>query len=114
MSAHTELIDGQLEAYRTRDLERFLTFFAPDVTVTDFDGNVLMQGLEGIRANYEPLFANSPNLTVEIISRLESGNFVVDLEHLEGFNNPPYPPVFDAGCAYRISEGKIDAMKFLL
>jgi hypothetical protein len=114
MSAMTELIDAQVEAYRARDLGRFLGFFAPDAVVTDFDGNVLMQGVEGMRANYAPLFTNSPDLTVEVKLRIETGPFVIDLEHLEGFNNPPYPQVFDAGCVYRIAEGKIIAMKFLL
>jgi uncharacterized protein (TIGR02246 family) len=114
MSATTELIDAQLEAYRARDLERFLAFFARDVAVTDFEGNVLMQGLEGMRENYAPLFDNSPELTVEITSRIETGPFVVDLEHLEGFNHPPYPQVFDAACVYRIVDGTIIAMKILL
>jgi len=92
MSAIAELIDAQVEAYRARDLDKFLSFFAHDVVVTDFDGNVLMEGVEGIKANYEPLFANSPNLTVEITSRIETGQFIIDLEHLEGFNNPPHIP----------------------
>jgi uncharacterized protein (TIGR02246 family) len=110
----TELIDAQLEAYRARDLDRFLTFFAHDVMVTDFDGKDLMQGVEGMRANYAPLFTNSPDLSVEIRGRIESGPFVVDLEHLEGFINPPYPQTFDAGCVYRVNDGKITAMKILL
>jgi uncharacterized protein (TIGR02246 family) len=114
MSTTTEVIDAQLKAYRARDLEGFLAHFAHDVQVTDFDGNVLMQGIEDLRANYEPLFANSPELTVEIKSRIDTGDFVIDLEHLEGFNNPPYPQVFDAGCVYRVSGEKISAMKFLL
>lgn len=114
MSAMTELIDAQLEAYRARDVDRFLAHFALGIAVTDFEGTVLMEGIEGMRANYEPLFANSPELTVEIRSRIETGSFVVDLEHLEGFNHPPYPQVFDAGCVYRIADGKIAAMKLLL
>jgi hypothetical protein len=110
----TELIDAELDAYRARDLNRFLAFFAQDVAVTDFEGSVLMHGVEGMRANYGPLFANSPDLTVAIKSRIETGPFVIDLEHVVGFNNPPYPHAFDAGCVYRIADGKIIAMKLLL
>lgn len=114
MSANTELIDNEVEAYRARDLERFLGFFTEDVNVTDFDGNVLMHAIDGLRSNYEPLFQNSPDLKVEVLSRIESGGFVIDLEHLEGFINPPYPETFDATCIYLVKDGLISAMKFLL
>jgi hypothetical protein len=114
MSSNTELIDSEVDAYRDRDLDRFLSFFDEDVVVTDFEGNVLMNGIEGLRSNYQPLFENSPDLTVEVVSRIESGAFVVDLEHLEGFVNPPYPQIFDATCIYLVRDGMIAAMKFLL
>jgi hypothetical protein len=39
---------------------------------------------------------------------------VVDLEHLDGFVNPPYPQTFDATCIYLVKDGIISAMKFLL
>jgi hypothetical protein len=108
------VIDAQIEAYRARDLDRFLSFFAHDVVVTNFDGVVLMDGVEAMRDHYAPLFADSPDLTVEITSRIEAGSFVVDLEHLEGFHMAPYPESFDAGCVYRVAGDKIAAMKFLL
>jgi hypothetical protein len=114
MSANTELIDNEVEAYRDRDLDTFLSFFAEDVAVTDFEGNVLMRGIDGLRSNYEPLFENSPDLAVDVVSRIESGGFVVDLEHLDGFVNPPYPQTFDATCIYLVKDGIISAMKFLL
>ena len=114
MSDAREVIDAQIAAFRERDLEGYLVFFADDVVVTDFAGHVLMEGLAGVRASYEPLFANSPDLSVDIISRIEIGDFVVDLEHLEGFNNPPFPVVFDAGVVYHVNDDKIAAMKFLM
>ena len=54
MSYVSDLIDAEVGAYRARDLELFLDFFSHDVVVTDFDGNVLMKGIEGLRENYEP------------------------------------------------------------
>jgi hypothetical protein len=114
MSAISELIDGEVAAYRDRDLDRYLSFFAEDVVVTDFEGNVLMRGIEGLRSNYQPLFENSPDLAVDIVSRIESGGFVVDLEHLDGFVNPPYPRTFDAAVIYLVKDAKISAMKILM
>jgi hypothetical protein len=45
----TDVVDRQIAAFRDRDLDRFLAFYAADVKVRDFDGNVLMDGLEGMR-----------------------------------------------------------------
>jgi hypothetical protein len=114
MSVNSDLIDAEVAAYRDRDLERWLACFAPDVKVTDFDGNVLMDGLDALRDTYGSLFRDSPNISVDIRSRIEVSAFVVDLEHLEGLVSPILPPILDAGCVYRIVDGKIAAMKFLM
>lgn len=114
MSASSDLIDAEVAAYRDRDLERFLSFFASDVVVTDFDGNVLMEGVDGLRESYGPLFHDSHDLSVELRSRIEVSAFIVDLEHLEGVVSSTLPSIVDAACIYRITDGKISAMKFLL
>ena len=44
MSAATDLIGGQIAAFRDRDLDAFLGCYADDVTIRDFAGNVLMDG----------------------------------------------------------------------
>ena len=43
----TDVVDRQIAAFRDRDLDRFLAFYAADVKVRDFDGNVLMEGWRG-------------------------------------------------------------------
>jgi len=65
----TEVVDRQIAAFRDRDLERFLGFYAAGVQVRDFDGTVLMDGLEAMRGQYGPLFRDSPQLRVEIPRR---------------------------------------------
>ena len=52
MSEATDLVDAQVAAYGERDLERFLGFYAEDVKVGDFDGNVLMDGTASMRELY--------------------------------------------------------------
>jgi hypothetical protein len=64
MTTNSELIDAEVTAYRDRDLERFVTFFSDDVIVTDFEGTVLVDGIEGLRNYYGPFFRDSPNLTL--------------------------------------------------
>jgi hypothetical protein len=51
---------GRIAAFRDRDLERFLRYYAADVKIRDFDGNVLMDRPEAMRGQYGPLFRDSP------------------------------------------------------
>jgi hypothetical protein len=78
MSEATDLVDRQIAAFRDRDLDRFLSFYAEDVKIRDFDGNVLMDGHEGMRGMYGPLFRDSPELSVANPSRIVSEAYVVD------------------------------------
>lgn len=59
MSEATDVVDRQIAAFRDRDLERFLGFYAADVKVRDFDGNVLMDGLEAMRGQYGRCFTTA-------------------------------------------------------
>ena len=61
MPEATDVVDRHIAAFRDRDLDRFLAFYAADVKVRDFDGNVLMDGLEGMRGQYGPLFRDAPS-----------------------------------------------------
>jgi hypothetical protein len=108
-----ELIDAEVDAYRRRDLEAYLGFFAPHVQVTDFDGTVLMDGVEAMRASYGQLFADSPDLAVEIPQRMVVGDFVIDEELVTGFHLPGYPTELHAVVAYRVTDGLISHMMLL-
>ncbi len=61
MSEATDVVDRQIAAFRDRDLERFLGCYAVGAKVRDFDGNVLMDGLEAMSGQYGPLFRDSPS-----------------------------------------------------
>ncbi len=102
MSETTGVVDRQIAAFRDRDLERFLGFYAAGVKVRDFDGNVLMDGLEAMRGQYGPLFRDSPELRVEIPRRMVAGEYVVDEEDISGFVlagfRPRCRPSWSTGC----------------
>ena len=114
MSEATDLVDRQVAAYRDRDLDRFLSFYAEDVKIRDFDGNVLMDGLEGMRGMYGPLFRDSPELGVDNPHRIVSGDYVIDEEHISGFNLAGFPPAMQAVVVYRVRDGLIRDVVFLL
>ena len=107
MSEATDLVDRQVAAWRDRDLERFLGFYAPDVKVRDLDGNVLMDGLEAMRGQYGQLFRDSPELSGEIPRRMVIGDYVIDEEDISGFILPGFPATLHAVVIYRVQDGQI-------
>jgi hypothetical protein len=113
MSEATDLIDAQIAAYRDKDLERFLSYYAPDVTIRGGDGQVMMADREVMREQYTELFRASPDLAVDIVSRIAVGNIVVDEEHLQNFHMPGLPADLTAIVAYRVTDGKISQVYLL-
>jgi len=66
----TDLVDRQIAAYQARDIDAFLTFYDKDVRIRQFDGSVMVSGLDGMRGFYEPLFRDSPQLNARILHRI--------------------------------------------
>ncbi len=114
MSEATDVVDRQLAAYRDRDLERFLACYAADVKVKDFDGNVLMDGLEAMRGQYGPLFRDSPQLRVDIARRIVAGDYVIDEEDASGMVMAGFPPTMHAAVLYRVRDGLIHDVVLLM
>lgn len=114
MAEPTDLVDRQIAAFRDRDLERFLSCYAEDVTIRDFGGNVLMDGLEAMRGQYGPLFRDSPQLSVQIPRRIVAGDYVVDEEDISGFILAGYPPAMHAVVIYLVRDQLIHDVMFLM
>jgi len=64
-----------------QDVERFLSYYADDVSAVLFDGTPMIKDKEVMREQYGKLFADSPDLRVTIANRMAAGEFVVDEEH---------------------------------
>jgi uncharacterized protein (TIGR02246 family) len=114
MSDATDLVDRQIAAYRDRDLDGFLSCYAGDVKIRDFAGNVTMDGREGIRARYGPLFRDSPELSVEIPRRMVAGDFVIDEEEISGFVMTGFPPTMHAVVVYLVRDGLIQEVMLIM
>jgi uncharacterized protein (TIGR02246 family) len=113
MSTETDVVDAQIEAYRARDVERFLSCYAADASVVAFDGTVMFSSKDEMRARYGQLFADSPDLQVTIASRIAAGEFVVDEEHLSGFHFGDMPTDLVAVAVYRVTDGRISRLMLL-
>jgi len=107
MSEATDVVDRQVAAYRDRDLERFLGCYAAGVRVRDFDGNVLMDGLEAMRAQYGPMLRDSSQLRAEIPRRIVAGDYVIDEEDISGMVVAGFPRTVHAVAIYRVRDGLI-------
>jgi hypothetical protein len=92
----------------------FLRFYAAGVKVRDFDGNVLMDGLEAMRGQYGPLFRDSPELGVQIPRRMAAGQYVIDEEDISGFILAGFPSAMRAVVVYRVRDGLIHDVVFLM
>lgn len=80
------VIDGQVEAYNARDLSRFMSYYIDNISVYAFPSEHRIDEISGsfFKDKYESLFAKSPNLHCEIVSRCIYGNIVVDQEKVTG------------------------------
>lgn len=113
MSQTTDVVDAQIAAYRDRDLDRFLGYYAPGVVIKDLAGNILMGGLDVMREQYGQLFRDSPELAVDIPQRMVIGDYVIDEEQVTGFNLPGVPADLQAVVAYHVTDGKIQGVTFI-
>jgi uncharacterized protein (TIGR02246 family) len=114
MSEVTNVVDRQVAAYRDRDLERFLACYAADVKIKDFDGNVLMDGLEAMRGQYGALFRDSPQLKADIPRRIVAGDYVIDEEYGSGIVMAGFSPEEHIAVVYRVRDGLIHDVILLM
>lgn len=109
-----DAVQEQVDAFNARDVERFIACYRPDAVIEDGAGNRMMQGHEEMRAMYGPLFSQSPNLHVEIPSRIRVGSFVIDEEQTTGINMEGFPGEMHSAVVYRLDGDKIAHVHLLM
>ena len=103
-----ELVQGQLAAYNTHDLETFCTYFSKDVSVIDGrTQEILFTGMEAFRKRYQTTFSN-PKLHCHLLNRIEQDNIIIDHEEVSGITEE----VVYAIAAYQIENGLIKQVTF--
>jgi imidazolonepropionase-like amidohydrolase len=101
------LVQRQLNAYNTGNLEAFLEPYADDVELYDFPGQLYVKGKDEMRKRYG--FLNTvPELHCEIVNRIIQGNVIIDQEKVTGFKN-----VVHATAIYEIENNKIKKVHFI-
>jgi hypothetical protein len=74
----------------------------------------MARGHEAMRAMYAPLFAQSPDLHVEIPQRIRVGAYVIDEEALTGFILTGFPSEVHAAAVYRVEGTAIVHVRLLM
>lgn len=104
------LVQGQLEAYNNKDLEKFCSYYHNSVTVTRLNTNTTTTGFEGFRKTYQDLFANSPDLKCNLKSRIVLNESVIDEEFVQGLARAPEG--LHVCAIYGFKDGLIDRVWF--
>lgn len=107
MTEPREVVEQQLAAYNSHDIDAFAATYAQDVVVQRRDGSQL-QGRQALRDHYTGQFAKG-RCRAEIVGRLSEGDWVVDQELAHGVADGPIRTLV----AYRVREGLIDRVDFL-
>ena len=85
MNEAEKIVQVQVQAYNTRDIDKFAACHAPEVELFNFGENApLAVGREKLKTIYKDIFENSPNLNTKILSRMVMGNKVIDHEIVTG------------------------------
>ncbi|QNM82984.1 amidohydrolase family protein [Sphingomonas sabuli] len=79
-----EVVQRQVNAYNSHDIDAFLATYAPDARIMDFPAKPQMQGRDMMRKVYSDMFTRLPALRVSIPRRSVIGNMVIDEEVLSG------------------------------
>jgi hypothetical protein len=80
-----EIVQKQVEAYNSRDIETFVSCHHPSVELYQLgEDNPFLEGITALAARYKDIFDQSPNLHSEVTQRLALNNVVIDQEIVTG------------------------------
>lgn len=103
-----KIVQEQLDAYNSRNIEAFVSTYSEDVKVFDFPNKSRFEGKDKMRESYGSFFESTPDLNCEIKNRIVIGNKVIDEEFLT-INKINY----NAVAIYEIENGKIAKVTFV-
>ncbi|AXT50539.1 hypothetical protein D1818_06730 [Aquimarina sp. BL5] len=102
------VVQKQLDAYNTRNIEAFLATYADQVKVYNYPNELTYKGKEKMKSIYAPFFDRTPDLHCEIKNRIVYGNKVID-EELVLINGREIKAV----AIYEVENGKISKVTFV-
>ena len=105
------LVQGQLDAYNRRDVERFCACYHPEVLAIDLiTHETVCRGIDQFAVRYRQRFSSSPQLHCELRSRIVLESSVIDEEYVSGAAQ--FPEGLHACAIYGFRDGLIDRVWF--
>ena len=102
-------VQRQLEAYNAHDLDRFVAEYSDDILVfRPPAAEPVISGKRAFAEHYARNRFNLPELHATVVSRIVSGDIVVDHEQVTGLPDGPRAAV----AVYRVKQGRIAAVWF--
>ena len=104
------VVQRQLDAYNAKNMEVWLSTYAPDAKQFELPGKLLTSGQAEIRARTSPRFLE-PDLHARLIRRTVMGNIVIDHEDVAR-NFPEGRGKVELICIYEVERGLIQSASF--
>lgn len=104
------VVQRQLEAYNAKDVEGWLSTYAPDAEQYTLHGGLLARGHDELRSRIAVRFEER-DLHARLISRVVMGSIVVDLERITR-NFPDGKGTVEMLCVYEVVEEHIVKASF--
>ncbi|MFC4654245.1 nuclear transport factor 2 family protein [Rheinheimera marina] len=108
----TDLIQRQLDAYNTKDIDAWLGTYAKDARQFHLHGDCFAEGHAQLRERMLSRF-QEPDLHARLLNRLVMGNLVVDKELIIR-NLPEGKAEVEMLCIYEIRDGLIQTASFAM
>ena len=102
------IVQTQLDAYNSRDIEGFLDTYTNDIKLYNFPDELFSEGKDGLRKSYASFFTNTPDLNAKILKRIVVGNKVIDHEFVTVNGS-----TFKAVAIYEVENGLISKVTFI-
>lgn len=107
MNQHVTIVERQLDAYNTHDLEALVDTYAVDVRIHRRDGSQIT-GRETLRDGYADQFSEG-RCRAEIINRMAEDDRVIDHETAHGLADDPIRVLV----AYRVRARLVDRVQVI-
>lgn len=106
-----QLIQGQFDAYNSRDLSQFISYYHPDIQLFNFPNSTpFLRGMDDFKKSYQDVFENSPQLNAELVNRIILENKIIDYEKISNRKEIDY---MEAVVVYEFSDNLISKVYYI-
>ena len=113
-NANTDLIDAQYAAYNAKNIDTFMSFYAPDARLCSLPANTCFEGEEQIRAHFAKLFTRMSKLEASVSKRTVDQDYVLDWENVIVVNEKGKLLKLSGISVYQVESGKIKSLTIFM